>query len=451
MRPRTLGAGSLALLLCSSCCPARSQPNVATGGRGPGVPPILTAPPPAAPFAPPIVPVPSAPVPTPAIAMPAPTPAPSFADDLSFLQRNGQVIVLEAPAGGRVALSAKYQGRIMTSAVEPNGQSLGWVQRSFIEQGKTGTQFDNYGGEDRFWLGPEGGQFALYFAPGKPFEFRAWQTPNAFQTGEWTVKDQRATSVTFERSLSLENHSGTSFQLDVRRTVSLLDAAKVGKQLGIEPPSSLRWVAFQSDNRITNTSPKAWTEDQGLPSVWILAMFPPADDTFVVVPFDRKGNGPIVNDSYFGKVPADRLRVDAQAGVLVFKCDGKHRSKIGLSPSRALPVLGSYSASARLLTIVQYDKPKGATRYVNSMWEIQQEPYGGDVVNSYNDGPTEPGKPALGGFYEMESSSPAAALKPRESLQHVHRTYHFVGDAAELDRIAKKVLGVEVSTLASGG
>ena len=26
------------------------------------------------------------------------------------------------------------------------------------------------------------------------------------------------------------------------------------------------------------------------------------------------------------------------------------------------------------------------------MWETQKDPYGGDVVNSYNDGPTEPGK-----------------------------------------------------------
>jgi hypothetical protein len=287
------------------------------------------------------------------------------------------------------------------------------------------------------------------FAPAKPFEFGAWQTPSAFQTGAWTVRDKSATRVTFERAMSLENHARSTFQLHARRTVSLLDSASVGKQLGLEPPPSVRWVAFQSDNRITNTGSKPWREETGLLSVWILAMFPPTDDTFVVVPFDRAGQGPIVNDSYFGKVPAERLRVDERAGVLIFKCDGKHRSKIGLSPARALPVLGSYSASARLLTIVQYDKPKGATRYVNSMWELQREPYGGDVVNSYNDGPTEPGKPALGGFYEMESSSPAAALRPKQSLQHVHRTYHFVGEPAELDRIAKQVLGVEVSTLAA--
>ena len=148
--------------------------------------------------------------------------------------------------------------------------------------------------------------------------------------------------------------------------------------------------------------------------------------------------------SYFGKVPAERLSVHPAEGFLSFTCDGTYRSKIGLGPARARNVLGSYSASARLLTIVQYDKPTGATDYVNSMWEEQAHPYQGDVVNSYNDGPTEPGKPSLGGFYEIETSSPAAALAPGESLVHVHRTFHLVGEHNDLDALAKKVLGVGI-------
>lgn len=67
----------------------------------------------------------------------------------------------------------------MTSAVEGAGASLGFVDRAFIKSGKTATPFNNYGGEDRFWLGPEGGQFGLYFPPGKAFEFGNWQTPHA--------------------------------------------------------------------------------------------------------------------------------------------------------------------------------------------------------------------------------------------------------------------------------
>ena len=39
-----------------------------------------------------------------------------------------------------------------------------------------------FGGEERFWLGPEGGQYAIYFAPGAKFEFDAWHTPPLIDT-----------------------------------------------------------------------------------------------------------------------------------------------------------------------------------------------------------------------------------------------------------------------------
>jgi hypothetical protein len=170
----------------------------------------------------------------------------------------------------------------------------------------------------------------------------------------------------------------------------------------------------------------------------------------VALPFVRgpeSERGPVVNDAYFGKVPADRLVV--KEGILYFRGDGKHRSKIGISRKRAMPVMGSYDADGRVLTLVEYSLPKDAKDYVNSMWEISDAPYGGDVVNSYNDGPPEPGKPPLGPFYELESSSPAAALAPGESLTHVHRTLHFRGSESELDPIARKSLGVSIADIRS--
>jgi hypothetical protein len=83
------------------------------------------------------------------------------------------------------------------------------------------------------------------------------------------------------------------------------------------------------------------------------------------------------------------------------------------------------------------------------MWEIQDAPYGGDAANSYNDGPPAPGAKPLGPFYELESSSPAAALAPGESLTHVHRTFHFEGPEAELDAIAMATLGTSLGEIAS--
>ncbi|MEA2750908.1 MAG: hypothetical protein QOI41_5051 [Myxococcales bacterium] len=368
--------------------------------------------------------------------------ASTFADDVAFLSKYGPVHVLEAKGtggGARVALSAKYQGRVMTSAVEQNGTSFGWINRDFIAAGKTGTQFDNYGGEDRFWLGPEGGQFGLYFPPGKAFAFDTWQVPSAMQEGAWDMPEATPARAVFKKTMTVTNWSGTAFTIEIERTVRLVD---------VPAADGVRSVAFETVNKITNKGKDAWKRETGLPSIWILAMFAPSPDAHVIVPFESgpatKGTT-IVNDAYFGKVASERLVVHEEKGFLVFTADGKERGKIGVGPARAKPMLGSYSARAKLLTVVQYDKAKSNAAYVNSMWEQQKAPYAGDVVNSYNDGSPGPGKPPLGGFYEIESSSPGAELAPGQSLVHTHRTFHMVGEAAGLEPLAKKMLGVSLA------
>jgi hypothetical protein len=96
------------------------------------------------------------------------------------------------------------------------------------------------------------------------------------------------------------------------------------------------------------------------------------------------------------------------------------------------------------LTVVTFNLPAGAHRlpYVNSQWELQADPYSGDVVNSYNDGRDPITGTVLGPFYELESSSPAAALAPGETIVHVHRTYHLSGPIDALERLARPVLGL---------
>lgn len=376
------------------------------------------------------------------VVQPPPVAGPTFSADLAFLQAHGEVIVLEAPHGGRVAVSPTYQGRVMTSAVTADGTSLGYLNRSFIEKGETGTAFDNYGGEDRFWLGPEGGPFALYFAAGSQQDFAHWQTPAALQEGVWNATEVTAREVTFVQPMKLRNYAGTELSLEVRRTIRLLEPADVSSMLKTEVGLEGRaWVAFETENTITNTGDAAWTPETGLPSVWILAMYNPSPDTWVVAPFETDAEGPIVEDGYFGKVPSERLLID-EAGWLFFAADGEHRSKIGLPPGRAGAFAGSYSPSARLLTVVSYNAPAEAAHgYVNSMWGKQDDPYAGDVINAYNDGPVSPGQPALGGFYEIETSSPAAALAPGASLTHRHRTLHFVAEPGDLAPVSAAAFG----------
>ena len=373
-------------------------------------------------------------------------PTGSFASDLEFLQRHGEVQHLGDEHGRRIAVSARYQGRVMTSAVSAKGRSLGWVNRGFIESGKVGTPFDNYGGEDRFWLGPEGGQFAVFFAPGSPFELRAWQTPSGFQEGEWDIAKQDARSVDLRRDLSVKSRAGFTFEIGVERRLSLLDADEVGKVAGTLP-AEVEWVAFASDNCITNTGRKPWTEQTGLISIWSLGTFVPADDTWVLAPFEAAASGPIVNADYFGALPPERLQVSVADGVVCFLADGRYRSKIGLSQARSKPVAGSYTASEERLTIVRYSVPVEPRPYVNSKWVEQAEPFAGDLFNAYSHGTTTPGPLADVRFYELESSSPAAALDAGESLRHRHETYHFLGPRPALDAIATRLLGVPLTLL----
>jgi len=374
----------------------------------------------------------------------------TFGDDLKFLEKHTEVIVLSDSKGSsQVAVLPEMQGRVMTSSAEGTaGLSFGWINRELIGSGKVAEHINVFGGEDRFWIGPEGGQFSIFFKNGVPFDLEHWFTPAPVDTEPFELASKSQNRALLTKKMQLENYSQTVFNLRVDRAVRVLEQYEAGNWLGVSPGKKVKMVAFESTNKMTNTGTKAWEKDSGLLSIWILGMFNPSPATTIVVPFNRGPEsklGPAVNDAYFGKVPADRLVV--KDGVLFFSGDGQYRSKIGLSPQRSKPIAGSYDAVNKVLTIVQYNKPTDTTDYVNSMWELQDEPYKGDVVNSYNDGPAEPGAKPLGPFYELETSSPAAALAPGRTLSHVHRTFHLQGSESDLDPVAKATLGVGIEEI----
>ncbi len=376
----------------------------------------------------------------------------TFGEELAFLKKYTEVVVLsEASGNSQVAVLPALQGRAMTSTAEgTEGLSFGWINRELIASGKTVEHINVYGGEDRFWIGPEGGQFSIFFKKDVPFDLEHWFTPAPIDTEPFELVSKTKSRAILKKEMQLENYSGTIFNLRVDREIRVLERREALDGLGITPAKTVKIVAFESNNTMTNTGNKAWEKETGLLSIWILGMFNPSPATTIVVPFNAGTEdelGPIVNDAYFGKVPANRLVV--KDGVMFFSGDGQYRSKIGLSPQRARPIAGSYDAVNKVLTIVQYNKPQTAADYVNSMWELQEEPYQGDVVNSYNDGPSEPGAKPMGPFYELETSSPAAALKPGETISHIHRTYHLQGPEVDLDNIAKSTLGVTIAEIKS--
>lgn len=379
----------------------------------------------------------------------------TFMEDVRFLRENETYpVVLKNEEGARLALCPRLQGRVMTST--PNGDSgisCGWINYKLIESGRGTPHINAFGGEDRFWIGPEGGQFSFYFPKKAEFTFKNWQVPEVFDTRTWLVTDRSGdTEITLTADFDQEDHSGNRKEIRLERTVRILNAAEAEKRLGITfAKDKIKTAAYTSLNKVTNKGSAAWTKNTGAVSIWILGMFKPSAETVIAIPFSKEGSSPIVKDDYFGKIPEKRLKIDKEKGILYFTADGDSRGKIGLSSERAKGILGSYDPEHNLLTLVTYTKAGSGAEYVNSAWEIQKEPFKGDAVNAYNDGVPERGMAKLGPFYELETSSPAAFLKPGESQVHEHTTFHFTGEKAELDRIALKTLGVSLAEIENKG
>jgi hypothetical protein len=379
----------------------------------------------------------------------------SYEADRAFLAKYTEVLELTNDAGARVAVTPAWQGRVMTSSCNgPEGASFGFLNREHIESGKVDLHFNNYGAEERMWLCPEGGQFSLWFKNGAKQELANWYTPPAFNEGAWKVTSSAKDSVVMTAHMKLTNTANTPFDLDVTRKVSLLSSDDFSKLFGesaakLAGQPGVKMVAYETANEITNRGAN-FVKEKGLVSIWILGMMNSAPKTVILVPYKQGSEaelGPVVESSYFGSVPADRLKVTPDA--VLFRADGKYRSKIGTSQRRARNVLGSIDFEAGVLTLVNFTMPEEPTKhiYLNNLWKVPQpSPFTGDVDNAYNDGPNDLGK-QLGAFYEIESISPSSELKTGESLSHSHRTIHIQADMDTLRKLAKETLGVDLDAV----
>jgi hypothetical protein len=363
-----------------------------------------------------------------------------------FLKKYISVIELKSKNSALILVPA-WQGRVMTSTCDGDrGFSFGWINRDLIASGNLQPHINPFGGEERLWLGPEGGQFSIFFSKGKEFIYENWQTPDFIDTKPYDVIASSDTSVSLKTTVTLVNYSGTEFNLAIERKVTLFQENEISGQTGINT-KGLKCIAYSSENRLTNTGKAGWKKESGLLSLWMLGMFNPSPDVVVVIPVnegDESKLGLKVNDNYFGKITSDRLKIEGNH--IFFKADGKKRGKIGIPPLRAAGVMGSFDFENNILTLLFCKLPAGVTDYVNSAWQIQDKPFSGDAFNSYNDGPLEDGS-QMGPFYELETSSPAAILAPGEGLMHRQVTVHLTGKRNDLDRVAVKVLGVSLDLI----
>jgi acetyl esterase/lipase len=382
----------------------------------------------------------------------------SYGEACQFLAKHTTLLELSDGRGGHVAVCPQWQGRVMTSTCDgPAGPSFGFINREFIEAGQPNPHFANYGAEDRMWLSPEGGQFSLWFTPGAEQKLANWYTPPALNEGGYQVlaSPPQSPTLRMSRRMQLQNASGTPFDLTATREVRLLERADLAGLFGESAAAAMtgpgvKMVAYETVNTIQNQGPPM-TKPKGLVSIWVLGMLNAGPENVVIVPYrpgDEADLGPVVKSDYFGPVPPERLKITPHA--ILFRGDSHYRAKLGTSQKRARNVLGSIDFAAGVLTLVQFSMSDDPSRqdYLNNMWQVPQaKPYVGDVVNTYNDGPPEPGKKGLGNFYEIESLSPTRALATGQSLVHHHRTLHIQADPATLARLAKEILGVDLAAV----
>ena len=368
----------------------------------------------------------------------------SFAFDHNFLQRHDSSLVELKAGKASILVSPKYQGKVFTSSANgEEGRSFGWINYKAFTAPED-PHMNAYGGENRLWLGPEGGKFSVFFRPGDAMIFNNWKTPAAIDTEIWELAAKGDRSVTLKKQMQVTNYTGSKLDLQINRTVTILSKTEIENDLELQLGDSLSFVGYSTSNQLTNTGGTGWTEQTGMPCIWILDMFNPSPATTVVIPYKPAADTvKVATTGYFGEIPADRIKLAGNK--LFFKADGKSRGKLGILPLYVLPKAGSYDATNHVLTITIFDIDNTA-RYLNQEWNTERAVFSGDAMNAYNDGPLANGG-QLGPFYEIESVSPAAELKPGASIVHDHNVYHFQGAPGQLNIIAQKILGVSLDDI----
>jgi len=353
-------------------------------------------------------------------------------------------IVLEGEDGAKILVSPRLQGRIMNTAVGSEDE-VGWICYPEIREGETHPGFNNFGGQDRFWLGPEGGPYSIYFAPGVEFKREIWVVPADFDKGPFTVVEKTPARVLFRRDMNLSNYKGTKFMAKVDREVGIVPADAMQKDIAVAVPAGVRYAGSYSLNTLKNGGAEPWKKDTGLLNIWILGQFVPGPRTTIIAPFKPGEGQPYRDDVYFGKVPQERLKV--AGSTVLMKADGRYEGKFGIPQSRTTGLAGSFDFDRNLLVIVKFDVPASPALYADSAWKTDlPDPYAGDLFQCYNSDRTKrpDGRYA---FYELESVSPSVELEPGQSILHKQSTYCFQGDYEALKGIAKAVLGADLDEI----
>ena len=203
--------------------------------------------------------------------------------DLLWDTGNAPVLLKGRQPGKQILCAPKLVGRVMSSTFDAAvGDALGWISVDTIRAGRVDPVFTNYGGEERLWFGPEGSQFGLNFAS-KDMTLSHYRVQPGMNSQPYTVAKVSSEEdfVVMETQIKLQNLAGTQFDIEVERTVKILNYCPY--TVGLPPQAE--FVGFQTETLIKNVSPVPIRSETGLLSCWTIGQHPGGPRRMVVIPF----------------------------------------------------------------------------------------------------------------------------------------------------------------------
>ncbi len=371
---------------------------------------------------------------------------PSFNNDKVLLETQFTPVVLENLQGKLIVLP-ELQGRAMVGTFKVakedpfHDKSLGWINRRYL-QNKHTDPGAAVGGSTRLWFGSEKGPYAIFFAPGKPQTVPNIRVPDAISMDEYKVVRRSASSVHMQATADILNYSKFVFEVDIQRSISLINEGDLLKALSISSLDTVNAFAYEAHTKIKNVGSADWTAKTGMLSIWDLSAFDPSDNNTVVMPIRGSLTEPT---AYFNENSTSHYRI--MDDIVYYRANAKYMNKIGIPIENTKPVLGSYDSENNLLTIITFSFNPADKYYNNAVWfEDGYEAHKGEAINVFNDGSVD-GKPPFGPFYELETSSSARPLKAGETHSHTHKVFHVTGERHTLNQISENLFGVDLATI----
>ena len=371
----------------------------------------------------------------------------TIADVIRLLKNTGhEPIVLRAEDGRKVVLvTPSLVGRVLgTGWAGEEGATESYITEEAIARGfitpQPGAAWNSFGGEERIWLAPEGGRHGLFFPPGAPQTMDHYLVPDALDSACYRVEYVSADgkSTTFSARLKLTNYQGTRFEVEVTRTVEIVDWCP----FTMEAAGQVDFVGFESRTHLRNIGRQPFKRETGALALWTTGQFPSHERTVVMLPY-RTGPeeklGPPVSTAYFKLLNPGREKMlgdywSAEDGCAFLRANGDVLTKLELPSRRALGRLASIDLASGELCLVQSDVYPELDYPSSVVLPYEGDPYEGGALSSFtlsNDQGVPP-------FHELETVSPALFLKPGESFCHRSRTYHLKGERAAIWRICER-------------